>query len=43
MVLYQTASRGGVKTIAGVGIDLVRLYQTASRGGVKTNKVSARK
>ena len=34
--LYQTASRGGVKTYtARVSLESI-LYQTASRGGVKT-------
>ena len=34
--LYQTASRGGVKTNQEMDRQLAELYQTASRGGVKT-------
>ena len=35
-LLYQTASRGGVKTLDDQRLIVVLLYQTASRGGVKT-------
>ena len=34
--LYQTASRGGVKTAISNQRNEFKLYQTASRGGVKT-------